>query len=121
MKNFKRIAIVFAAVAALGAFGGVARAQDSVSTAAPIVVKQTPPKALSMRATVVHADAATLIVRERDNEKAIHTITYSEEAKAKMQDIIDNGGYQNGDNIKVLYMPGSATAIKFKGRPSPSN
>ena len=121
MKNFKRIAIVFAAVVVFGAFGSVLRAQDSVSTTAPIVVKQTPPKAVWMRATVVHADAASLIVRERDNQMAIHTFTYSEEAKAKMQGIIDNGGYQSGDNIRVLYMPGSATAIKFKGRPSPSN
>jgi hypothetical protein len=117
MKNCNRIAIVFAAVIALGALGSVARPQD-INTAQPIVVKQKPSKAVWMKATVVHADAASLIVRERDNQMAIHTFSYSDDAKAKMQNIIDNGGYQSGDNIKVLYMPGSETAIKFKGRPS---
>jgi anti-sigma-K factor RskA len=120
MKSFKRIAIVFAAVVALGALGTAAHAQD-VNTAAPIVVKQKPTKAIWMKATVIHADAASLIVRERDNQMAIHTFNYSDEAKAKMQGIIDAGGYQNGDNIRVLYMPGTETAIKFKGRPSKSS
>src|ERR1700678_3228908 len=117
MKNCNRIAIVFAAVIALGALGSVARPQD-INPALPIVVKQKPSKAVWMKATVVHADAASLIVRERDNQMAIHTFSYSDDAKAKMQNIIDNGGYQSGDNIKVLYMPGSETAIRFKGRPS---
>ena len=117
MKNCNRIAIVFAAVIALGALGSVARPQD-INTAQPIVVKQKPSKAVWMKATVVHADAASLIVRERDNQMAIHTFSYSDDAKAKMQNIIDNGGYQSGDNIKVLYMLGSETAIRFKGRPS---
>ena len=35
-----------------------------------------------------------------------------------MQDVIAAGGYQNGDNIRVLWMPGTETAIRFKGRPS---
>lgn len=120
MKNFKRMAMVFAAVAALGSLGSAAHAQD-INTTQPIVVKQKPTKAIWMKATVVHADAASLIVRERDNQMAIHTFSYSDEAKAKMQGIIDTGGYQNGDNIKVLYMPGSEKAIKFKGRPSKSS
>jgi hypothetical protein len=120
MKNFKRIAIVFAAAVALGALGSAAYAQD-INTTQPIVVKQKPTKAVWMKATVVPADAASLIVRERDNQMAIHTFSYSDEAKSKMQGIIDNGGYQNGDNIKVLYLPGSETAIKFKGRPSKSS
>ena len=71
-----------------------------------------------MHATVVHADAVSLIVRERDNQMAIHTFTYSDQARDKMQDVIAAGGYQNGDNIRVLWMPGTETAIRFKGRPS---
>ncbi len=68
-----------------------------------------------MHATVVHADAVSLIVRERDNQMAIHTFTYSDQARDKMQDVIAAGGYQNGDNIRVLWMPGTEQAIKFKG------
>jgi hypothetical protein len=121
MKSYKVFAILAGGVAALSVSPSAVRAQDTtdtVVTTAPIVVKQTPAKAVWMKATVVHADAVSLIVRERDNEMAIHTFSLSDEAKAKMQDIIDAGGYQNGDKVRVLWMPGSQTAIKFKGRPS---
>ena len=121
MKSYKVFAILVGGVAALSVAPSAVRAQDTsdtVVTTAPIVVKQTPAKAVWMKATVVHADAVSLIVRERGNEMAIHTFTLSDEAKAKMQGVIDAGGYQNGDNIKVLWMPGTETAIKFKGRPS---
>ncbi len=120
MKSCKYIAAFFAAAIALAVVAPVMRAQD-INTAAPIVVKQKPGKAIWMKATVVHADAVSLIVREQGNEMAIHTFNYSDQAKAKMQDIIAAGGYQNGDHIKVLWLPGTETAIKFKGRPSPSN
>jgi len=120
MKNCKFIAVMFAAAIALVALSPAVRAQD-VNTAAPIVVKQKPTKAIWMKATVVHADAVSLIVREEGNEMAIHTFNYSDQAKAKMQNIIAAGGYQNGDRIRILWLPGTETAIKFKGRPSPSN
>jgi hypothetical protein len=118
MKSYKVFAVLAGGVAALSVSPAAIRAQDTVTTTAPIVVKQTPAKAVWMKATVVHADAVSLIVRERDNQMAIHTFSLSDEAKAKMQGIIDAGGYQNGDSIRVLWMPGSQTAIKFKGRPS---
>jgi hypothetical protein len=118
MKSFKIFALLVGGVAALSVAPSM-RAQDiQPATTTPIVVAKKPTKAVWMKATVVHADAVSLIVRERDNQMAIHTFTLSDEAKAKMQGIIDAGGYQNGDNIRVLWMPGSQTAIKFKGRPS---
>jgi len=119
MKSFKVVALLMGAACVLSVAPSAVRAQDiQPADTAPVVVKQTPAKAVWMKATVVHADAVSLIVRERDNQMAIHTFTLSDEAKAKMQGIIDAGGYQNGDNIRVLWMPGSQTAIKFKGRPS---
>jgi hypothetical protein len=119
MKSCKALAIVFAAAVAFVGVPYATRAQD-INTTQPIVVKQKPTKAVWMKATVVHADAVSLIVREQGNEMAIHTFTYSDEARDKMQGIIDNGGYQSGDAIKVLWLPGTDKAIKFKGRPSPA-
>jgi hypothetical protein len=119
MKSCKAIAILFGAAAVLVFVPQATRAQDiNTTTTTPIVVQQKPAKAVWMHATVVHADAVSIIVRERDNQMAIHTFTYSDQARDKMQDVIANGGYQSGDNIKILWLPGTEQAIRFKGRPS---
>ena len=39
-------------------------------------------------------------------------------ATEKMQQIIDKGGYQYGDRIKLEYDPQSLQVVKFKGKPS---
>jgi photosystem II stability/assembly factor-like uncharacterized protein len=95
-----------------------AGAQTSVSTTTPIVVKEKPTKAEWLNAEVVHADKHSIIVRERDNSMLIHTFTYSEKAQNKMDRILDDGGYQSGDSVKIRWMPGGTEALDIKGRPS---
>jgi hypothetical protein len=95
-----------------------ANAQSSVNTNTPIVVKQKPSKAVWLKAEVVHADKHSIIVRERDNAMLIHTFTYSEKAQNKMDRVLDNGGYQSGDNVKIRWMPGGSEALDIKGKPS---
>jgi hypothetical protein len=95
-----------------------ANAQTTTSVDSPIVVKEKPAKAVWMKAEVVHADKHSIIVRERDNGMMIHTFTYSEKAQDKMDQILDNGGYQSGDNVSIRWMPGSSEAMDIKGRPS---
>ena len=46
------------------------------------------------------------IVREQGNEMALHTFTYSETAKDRMEEVADAGGYQYGDKVKILYIQG---------------
>jgi hypothetical protein len=128
MKNCKFIvSALFCAAGVLGAAVPSARAQVatepartpiSTETNTPVVVKQKPAKAVWLRAEVVHADRHTLIVRELDNGMAIHTFTFSERAKDKMEEVQDEGGYQTGDRVKVLWIPGSGEALRIKGRPS---
>ena len=84
----------------------------STDTNTPVVVKQKPAKAVWLKAEVVHADRHTLIVRELDNGMAIHTFTFSDRAKDKMEEVQDEGGYQTGDRVKVLWIPGSGEALR---------
>jgi hypothetical protein len=110
--------VLCAALAASFAACSGADAQSTVNTNSPIVVKERPVRAVWLKAEVVHADLHTIIVRERDNAMLIHTFTYSERAQNKMNQIIENGGYQSGDNVKIRWLPGSSEAIDIKGRPS---
>ena len=127
MKNCKFIAAaLFSAAALLAVAAPSARAQVTepartpIPTApnAPVVVKQKPTKAVWLNAEVIHADLNTMIVREVGNEMVIHTFTFSEKAKGKIEQVQDAGGYQNGDHVKILWMPGTSEALNVKGRPS---
>jgi hypothetical protein len=94
-----------------------------VDTAVPIIVSAVKPKPKptgleKFEGFVMHANIAQITVRAKGNDLAIRTFPLSEAAAAKMQQIIDKGGYQYGDKVTVLYDPTSQKALKVKGKPS---
>ncbi len=112
-----------------GAFSAPAAAQDPVvipiivDTAVPIVVSAIKPKPKAtglskFEGFVMHANIAQITVRAKGNDLAIQTFPLSQEVSAKMQQIIDKGGYQYGDKVTILYEPATLRAMKIKGKPS---
>ena len=106
-----------------------ARAQDPiltpiiVSEAAPIVVNAVKPKpkptgTVKFEGYVMHANVAEVTVRAKGDDLAIQTFALSQPVAAKMQQIIDKGGYQYGDKITVYYDAETHQALKIKGKPS---
>ena len=131
MKRLCRIgAAALPAVALAGLWCSPAAAQAPVpviapivlDTAVPIVVKTIKPKTYNglakFEGSVLHANIAQITVRDKNNDLAIRTFPLSETASAKMQKIIDKGGYQYGDKVTVLYDPSTTKAFKIKGKPS---
>jgi hypothetical protein len=116
MKHPKVLAASLLIAAALALPAIPAGAQTTTSE--PIVVKKIPAKAVWMKAEVIHVDNNSIMVRERATERAIHTFTYDPKIKDKMQQIVDNGGYQTGDKVRILYLPGQSVALKIHGKPS---
>lgn len=116
MMKFKIFGAFLTAVAAIVFVAPAAHAQ--VDTSAPIVVKDSKPKPVWMKAEVIRADANQIIVREVSRPMFVHTFTYSQKAQSKMLEILNNGGYQTGDNVKILYQPGDTVALLFRGKPS---
>src|SRR6202140_1626526 len=92
-----------------------------LDTAVPIVVNAIKPKPTGLskfEGYVMHANIAQIPVRAKGNDMAIQTFALSPQASAKMQAIVDKGGYQYGDKITVLYDGSNMQAIKLKGKPS---
>ncbi len=114
--------LIFAAVT----FSSPAAAQNPITpivvdTAVPIVVNAVKPKPTGLsrfEGFIMHANIAQITVRAKGNDQAIQTFSLSEAAAAKMQQIIDKGGYQYGDRVTILYDPATLKAIKVKGKPS---
>lgn len=123
----------FAAISVFAAFAlsGASAARAQMTPTAPIVVRS--PKSTSnssssatvpsgsqtwMNAEVLHADLNSMVVSEQGNERTIHTFTYTDKVKTKMQKIINAGGYQYGDRIRIRYVPGNTVALKIHGKPS---
>jgi len=125
----------FAGLGALGiiALGTLAtpraRAQDPiltpiiVSEAAPIIVSAVKPKpkptgTVKLRTDTLFPYTTLFRSRARGNDLAIQTFTLSQPVAAKMQQIVDKGGYQYGDKITVYYDAQTHQALKIKGKPS---
>jgi hypothetical protein len=109
-----------------------AAAQGPIPTLAPIILDEAVPMVVSavkpkpkptglvkFEGIVMHANPAQVTVKAQGNDMAIQTFSLSEQASAKMQTIIDKGGYQYGDKITIYYDPQSLKAMRFKGKPSP--
>jgi hypothetical protein len=135
MKRVLQIAVTagLAAVFAAGVAAPKAAAQEPITTLAPIILDETVPIVVNavkpkpkntglakFQGLVMHANTAQVTVKSKGNDMAIQTFTLSEQASAKMQTIVDKGGYQYGDKITIYYDPQSLKAMRFKGKPSPA-
>ena len=113
---------------AAGVFSSPAAAQGPITpiivdTAATIIVNTIKPKPkatgqVKFEGYVQNANIAQITVRAKGNDLSIQTFPLSEAAAAKMQQIIDKGGYQWGDKVTIFYDPATVKAIKIKGKPS---
>lgn len=95
----------------------------AVDAAAPIVtsVVKPKPKATGLakfEGYVMNANTAQITLKAKGNDMAIETFPLSEAASAKMQQLIDKGGYQYGDKVKLEYDPQSMKVVRFKGKAS---
>jgi len=95
-----------------------ASAQAQLGTTSPIVVKQNPPKTVWLKAEVIHADGNTIIVQDQNNSLMVRTFTFTPTLRDRMQKILDAGGYQYGDKVRILYKQGDTVALDVRGRPS---
>ena len=116
MTKYRIFAAFLTAAAAIACVAPAAHSQ--VDTSAPIVVKQSKPKPVWMKAEVIRADANQMVVREVKRPMFVHTFTYSQRAQSDMLRILNSGGYQTGDKVKILYQPGDTVALLFRGKPS---
>jgi hypothetical protein len=92
-----------------------------INTAAPIVVgavKQKNTGLGKLEGYVRMANTQQITVWAKGNEAAIQTFTLSQEMSAKMQTIVDRGGYQYGDKVTIYYDPSTLKAVKINGKPS---
>jgi hypothetical protein len=115
-------------LAVAGAFSSPAAAQNPVipivvDTAVPIIVNAVKPKPkpsglAKFEGFVMHANVAQITARAKGNDMAIQTFSLSEAASAKMQGIVDKGGYQYGDKVTIMYDAATLKAVKVKGKPS---
>lgn len=119
MTRNKKVALCIAAALAFCSAAIPARAQD---TTAPITLTkpaETPNAKTKMaKFQVLHMMSNAIQVQSLANQREIHTFTYSDGIRGEMQNLFNQGGFQYGDKVKIVYQPGSEIALRIKGRPS---
>jgi len=131
MKHFAKLAGLGLPVMLVvaGVFSSPAAAQVPVvapvvvDTAVPIIVSVVKPKPkpngiAKFEGFVLNSNIAQITARAKGNDATIQTFSLSPGASAKMQQIVDKGGFQYGDKVTVYYDPATMRALKFKGKPS---
>jgi hypothetical protein len=91
-------------------------------TAVPMVINAIKPKQKAgiakFEGYVMNANTAQITVRAKGSDMTIQTFPLSKEVSAKMQQVVDKGGYQYGDKVTVMYEASTLQAVKIKGKPS---
>jgi hypothetical protein len=130
MKFFAKISGTILAALAVGGFCAASAIAQTpaevapiiVDTAVPIIVNAVKPKppagTVKFEGFVLHANIAQITVRAKANEMSIVTFSLTPEVAAKMQTIVDKGGYQYGDKVTIYYDAATQRAKKIKGKPS---
>jgi hypothetical protein len=117
MKSFSTFALVCGFVVAGAFFAPNASAQVS-----PVVMaRQASQKPVWLKVEVVHFDQNSMIVRVVGQQTRVLTFTYATSAQPQVQKVLDKGGYQYGDTIKVRYIPGTNVALRIHGKAPKSN
>jgi hypothetical protein len=118
MTRNKQLALLLVPAFVFFSPGILVRAQ---APTAPIVIKSKPApaeKPIKARFEVLHMMASAVQVRSLADEREIHTFTYSDKIRDRMQALFNNGGFQYGDKVEIYYMRGSEVALNIKGKPS---
>jgi len=120
MKSFRILAGALAVVATVAI--AAPRVPAQVNTAQPIIIKAPKqpktPQVARFQGEVLHADSASIIVRDRKDSRFIRTFTYSPKVRDKMEKVIARGGFQFGDKVEIRFQPGQDVALDIKGKPS---
>jgi hypothetical protein len=116
MKSYKTFGVLLALAVASTILALPAVPQTAVSS--PMVVKQTSPKVIWLKAEVIHFDSNSIIVRESADERMIHSFSYAASAQSQVQKALNTGGYQYGDKVKIRYKQGQTIALAIHGKAS---
>ena len=117
MTRNKTHALLLAAAFALCGVAPASSAPAAGAQSAPAPSPQSE-KIIKTHFVVMHMMYQSLQVRGVADARELHTFTYSPAIRNKMQNILNAGGYQFGDNVVVWYKPGENIAYKIKGKPS---
>lgn len=118
MKSYKSFALLSALAFASAISSRPAAAQTT--TASPVMVREVGSKPIWLKASVIHFDSNSIVVREQADERMIHAFTYSPKAQQEIQKALNlnKGGYQSGDKVKIRFLKGQTVALAIHGKPS---
>ncbi len=105
--NLRRLPVLAATLAALAlAVCPVARANAKSKA-----------KLLVYRGAVVHFDSVSITLRDPKEPLMLRTFSYSLALREKVAKLLETGGYEYGQIVRIRYAPGTNVALAILGKP----
>ncbi len=83
-------------------------------------VRAEKPKLEKFQGEVLQMTRLAITVRQRGNPALVRTFTFDEKLAGQMAALVDrNHAFQHGDRVEIHFRPGTDTAVRIKGKPSP--
>lgn len=73
-------------------------------------------KTAVFRGEVVRFNSTAITVRSAQEPLMLHTFTYAPKLREKVIRLLETGGYEYGEKVKVRYVPGTETAVAIHGK-----
>jgi len=119
MLNKNRALLLGAMLALSGVvFWGFAPSAGAQGSAASTVPSPGSHRVIKRHFIVEHMLYQSLQVHSVDDFRDLRTFSYSPRIRDRMQQILNAGGYQHGDQVTIWYGSDTTLALKIKGKPS---
>jgi hypothetical protein len=76
------------------------------------------PKTAVYRGEVVRFSSISITVHTQAEPLRLRTFTYSAKLREQVIKMLETGGYQYGDKVKIRYLVGEDVAISIRGKAS---
>jgi hypothetical protein len=119
--NFQACAVLALGPAAFATVNtSVCMAQPAADPHATLVLRKIPAGSHWFHGEVIAMAGASITLRDPKNPVMIRTFTYSTEIRDQMPQLLDQGGFQYSDMMKLHFDTQSNVALGVKGNPSKS-
>lgn len=82
-----------------------------------LATRKSRTKTVVYRGAVVHFDSVSITLRDPKDPLLLRTFSYSLALRERVAKLLETGGYEYGQVVRIRYEPGTSVALAILGKP----